>query len=143
MKKILAGCLILALSLTALAGCGGKETADTNTEAARNGGEKAPAVKVLEIDLTQEEYAFGIDKDQPELQESVNAFIKEIKENGTLDAICDKYFGDGEPTAVKSAKQDDSKDQLIVATNAAFEPFEYTAGQDYYGFDMEIAAPLA
>ena len=143
MKKILAGCLILALSLTALAGCGGKETADTNTEAARNGGEKAPAVKVLEIDLTQEEYAFGIDKDQPELQESVNAFIKEIKENGTLDAICDKYFGDGEPTAVKSAKQDDSKDQLIVATNAAFEPFEYTAGQDYYGIDMEIAALLA
>ena len=143
MKKIRAGCLILALSLTALAGCGGKETADTNTEAARNGGEKAPAVKVLEIDLTQEEYAFGIDKDQPELQESVNAFIKEIKENGTLDAICDKYFGDGEPTAVKSAKQDDSKDQLIVATNAAFEPFEYTAGQDYYGIDMEIAALLA
>ncbi|MBP1578437.1 MAG: transporter substrate-binding domain-containing protein, partial [Oscillospiraceae bacterium] len=27
--------------------------------------------------------------------------------------------------------------------NAAFEPFEYTVGEDYYGIDMEIAALLA
>ena len=28
--------------------------------------------------------------------------------------------------------------QLIVATNAAFEPFEYLVGENYYGIDMEI-----
>ena len=38
---------------------------------------------------------------------------------------------------------DTSKDQLIVATNAAFEPFEYTKGDSYLGIDMEIAAMLA
>lgn len=31
----------------------------------------------------------------------------------------------------------------MVATNAAFEPFEYTKGEDYYGIDMELAALLA
>ena len=31
----------------------------------------------------------------------------------------------------------------MVATNAAFEPFEYTKGENYYGIDMEIAALLA
>ena len=31
----------------------------------------------------------------------------------------------------------------MVATNAAFEPFEYTKGDQYYGIDMEIAALLA
>ena len=66
-----------------------------------------------------------------------------IKEDGTLDEIFDKYFGSGEPEAVKSAALDTSKDQLVVATNAAFEPFEYTQGEDYYGIDMEIAALLA
>jgi polar amino acid transport system substrate-binding protein len=28
--------------------------------------------------------------------------------------------------------------QLIVATNAAFAPFEYKEGENYYGIDMEI-----
>ena len=99
--------------------------------------------KVIDIDLTQEEYAFGVDKDQPELLEQVNTFIEKIKVNGTFDAICDKYFGDGTPEPVSSAKEDATKDQLVVATNAAFEPFEYTVGDKYAGIDMEIAGLLA
>ena len=100
-------------------------------------------VKVVEIELTQEEYAFGVDKTQPELLEKTNEFIAEIKANGTFDEICDRYFGDGTPVKVTSAALDDSKDQLVVATNAAFEPFEYTEGDSYLGIDMEIAALLA
>lgn len=133
MKKLVALMLVLtcAFSMTA---CGSKETTE----------EKTPVTaKVIDIELTQEEYAFGVDKDQPELLEKVNEFVKKIKEDGTLDAICDKYFGDGEPVAVVSAKRDDSKEQLVVATNAAFEPFEYTQGDSYYGIDMEIAKLLA
>ena len=130
--KIFAVVMIIALTATMLFGCGGNEDA-----------EKAAAVKVIDIELTQEEYAFGVDKTQPELLADVNAFIAEIKADGTFDEICNKYFGDGTPTAVKSAVLDESKDQLVVATNAAFEPFEYTMGEDYYGIDMEIAALLA
>ena len=47
------------------------------------------------------------------------------------------------PEGVTSAEVDPSKDQLIVATNAAFEPFEFTKGDKYYGIDMEIAKLLA
>ena len=64
-------------------------------------------------------------------------------EDGTFDEICNHYFGDGEPVMVKSAEYDESKDQLVVATNAGFEPFEYMKGEDYYGIDMEMAALLA
>ena len=112
-----------------LAGCGSKNETVT--------------AKVIDIDLTNEEYAFGVDKNQPELLEKTNEFIAKIKSDGTLDEICKKYFSDGEPEAVKSATLDTSKDQLVVATNAAFEPFEYTKGEDYYGIDMEIASLLA
>lgn len=129
MKKILAIGLAAIMAAATLAGCGG------------DGAKKT--AKVIEIELTNEEYAFGVDKNQPELLESVNAFIKEIKENGTFDTICNNYFGDGTPVAVTSAELDENKDQLVVATNAAFEPFEYTAGENYYGIDMEIAAKLA
>ena len=131
MKKLLVMVLTLVMALSCLTGCGEKKDATPVT------------AKVIEIDLTSEEYAFGVDKDQPELLEQANAFIAEIKSNGTFDDICNNYFGDGTPVAVKSAKYDESKDQLVVATNAAFEPFEYMQGEDYYGIDMEIAAKFA
>ena len=99
--------------------------------------------KVINIELTEEQYAFGVDKTQPELLEKVNAFIAEIKSNGKMDEIFNNYFGDGTPVAVTSAAEDSSKDQLLVATNAEFAPFEYTEGDQYLGIDMEIAKLLA
>lgn len=128
MKKLLALALTMVLAIGSFAGCGSSD---------------AITAKVIEIDLTSEEYAFGVDKTQPELLNSVNAFITEIQTNGTFDEICNNYFGDGTPNAVTSVAFDESKDQLVVATNAAFEPFEYMKGDSYYGIDMEIAAALA
>ena len=131
MKKFIAivMSLVLIASVAMLAGCGKKDD--------------VKAAKVIGIDLTNENYAFGVDKAQPELLEKTNAFIDKILSDGTFDEICSRYFGDGEPVLVKSAAKDSSKDQLVVATNAAFEPFEYTVGDSYAGIDMEIAKLLA
>lgn len=139
MKKLLSVLLVVALMLSMVA-CGGN--AD-NKDADKNADDAVVTAKVIDIELTQEEYAFGVDKTQPELLTQVNDFIKKIMEDGTFETICDKYFGDGEPTAVTSAEEDDSKDQLLVATNAEFAPFEYKEGDKYYGIDMEIADLLA
>ena len=125
--KVLALLLTLALVVGMFAACGAK----------------TPAVKVVNINLTDEEYAFGVDKDQPELLKQVNDFIAEIKTNGKLEEVFNNYFGDGTPKAIKSAALDESKDQLVVATNAEFPPFEYTEGDNFLGVDMEIAALLA
>ncbi|HHU07221.1 MAG TPA: transporter substrate-binding domain-containing protein [Clostridiaceae bacterium] len=136
MKKsktmILAVITILIMAL-GIAACGNSD--DKPSEEA--------GVKLIEISLTEEDYAFGVAKDQPELSKAVNEFISEIQGNGTLDEIFEKYFGGGTPVAVKSAELDPGKDQLVVATNASFEPFEYMLGEDYYGIDMEIAALMA
>lgn len=130
--KVLAMVMALVLMVSAFAACG------SDTDAA-----KTPAVKVININLTEEEYAFGVDKNQPELLEQVNAFIAEIKENGKMEEIFNKYFKEGTPTPVTSAALDETKDQLVVATNAEFPPFEYTEGDQYLGVDMEIAYLLA
>ena len=137
MKKLLAVCLTAALTVGMIAGCGSSDSGSGSD------GSSAKTAKVIDVDLTSEEYAFGVDQTQPELLEQVNAFIAKIQEDGTLEEIFDKYFGDGEPTPVESAALDESKDQLVVATNAAFEPFEYMEGDSYVGIDMEIAALLA
>lgn len=144
MKKFAALALAAVMTFSlAACGSGDGESSSNSASGSESGSQSAKGVKVIDVDLTQEEYAFGVDKNQPELLEQVNTFIAKIKEDGTLDEIFDKYFGSGEPEAVKSAALDTSKDQLVVATNAAFEPFEYTQGEDYYGIDMEIAALLA
>ena len=119
MKKLTSVLLVAACALSLVA-CGGSGDKKDSSK----GGSSSKTAKVIDIDLTNEEYAFGVDKTQPELLEKTNAFIEKIKGDGTLDKICDKYFGSGEPEAVESAKLDSSKDQLVVATNAAFEPFE-------------------
>lgn len=138
--KVLAMVMALVLMVSAFAACGSDTatTDESNTDAA-----KTPAVKVININLTEEEYAFGVDKNQPELLEQVNAFIAEIKENGKMEEIFNKYFKEGTPTPVTSAALDETKDQLVVATNAEFPPFEYTEGDQYLGVDMEIAYLLA
>lgn len=135
MKKIIAMTLIMLMVVAAFVGCGQK--------APGAAGVSNNAVKVIDIQLTEEEYAFGVDKNQPELLEEVNKFIAQIQSDGTFESILNNYFGDGTPEPVESAELDSSKDQLVVATNAGFEPFEYTMGDKYLGIDMEIAKLLA
>ncbi|MGM9609516.1 MAG: transporter substrate-binding domain-containing protein, partial [Eubacteriales bacterium] len=127
MKKVLSLVLSAALLIAgvfALASCGNKDSV---------------GVKVINIPLTNEEYAFAVQKGDTALLTQLNSFLAEIQANGKFTEIVNKYFGDGTPSPVTSAaemKTDGS--QLIVATNAAFEPFEYMVGSNYYGVDMEI-----
>lgn len=138
MKKIVKiTAIVLAFAMIACFAACGSKTDDSDSK------ETKELVKVVNIPLTDENYAFGVSKDDAKLQQQVNEFIKEVKEDGTLDKIVDKYFGEGEPTPVVSAKEDKSKDQLVVATNAAFAPFEYIEGDSYLGIDMELAKLLA
>ncbi len=114
-------------------------------------------IKMIDIALSTEEYAFGVDKAQPELLTAVNALIAEIKANGTLQALFDKYDaltydddgnvtgGDDAIVGITSATKDVSKadKQLVVSTNAAFAPYEYKKGDQFCGIDMEIAKMIA
>ncbi|MBO5649587.1 MAG: transporter substrate-binding domain-containing protein [Clostridia bacterium] len=132
MKKFLSIILAAAMLFTAAAlitSCG--NTSSDNT------------LKVIDIPLTNEEYAYGVAKGDAELLAEINSFLADIKANGKFDEIVNKYFGDGTPTGVTSAAEDSSKDQLVVATYAAFAPFEYKEGDTYYGVDMEIMALFA
>ena len=90
MKKVLSVILsaIMVLGVFALASCG--KTGSTEK------------VKVIDIALSEEEYAFGVNSSDSELLAKTNEYLAKIKADGTFDAICDKYFSDGTPTKVKS-----------------------------------------
>lgn len=56
-------------------------------------------VKVVDVKLTDEDYAFLIKKGNTKLQQKFNAFLKKIKDDGTYAAIEAKYYeGKGEKT---------------------------------------------
>ena len=134
MKKIIS--LVIALALMAC-------TAITFTSCVPTE-ESDPVVKVINIPLTVDEYAFAVPKGDTEMLTALNDFLAEIQNDGTFDEIINKYFGDGTPTPVTSAAQmNNDGSQLIVATNAAFAPFEYMEGENYYGVDLEIMALFA
>lgn len=137
MKKLLSillcGILVLC-SACAFTGC--VESDD--------GGSPASAIKVVEINLSDEDYAFAVNKGNAELLNSINTYLATAKENGEFEAIVDKYFGNGTPTGHRLGVYDDPESQLIVLTNTPFEPFEYVGNDGkYYGVDMEIAAAIA
>ena len=59
-------------------------------------------VKVIEVKLTEEQYAFAVAKTNTELLAEINAMLAEMKADGSFQAIIDKYFsGKGTPTGYK------------------------------------------
>ena len=124
---------------------GGNKYVIVDEQPAKQLEKKIAGVKVIDIPLTEEEYAFGVDKNQPELLASINTILAEMKQNGKLDAIVTAYATEVGINPVTSDKFDASKadSQLVVATNAEFAPFEYMDGDKYAGIDMEIAAYIA
>lgn len=130
MKSRIAAVGMVIMTAVMMAGC------DASSEG-------SSVVKTIDISLTDEMYAFGVDKNNDELLSQANDYIASVKEDGTLEEICEHYFGDGEPVGITSATEDSSKEQLVVATNAEFSPFEYKEGDTFYGIDMELAQGLA
>ncbi|NLW06660.1 MAG: amino acid ABC transporter substrate-binding protein, partial [Clostridia bacterium] len=91
MKKNIALLLIIAFLAFAIAACGSDSSSSSSTDGST--GEASELVKVIDIPLTQEEYAFGVDKNQPELLEEANKFIAQINSDGTFEQILNNYFG--------------------------------------------------
>ena len=142
MKKlltVLAAAVIGATSLVGLASCS-------------NNNQSSEKVKLISVDLTNEDYAFAMKGDNTTLQASFNEYLTEIKGNGKFDEILAKYFensgtkvgyayaGDG---SGDNATGSTGEGKFVVATNAPFSPFEYVENGKIYGVDMEIAAGYA
>ena len=127
MKKLLIALLTLVLCFTAF-GCNQKT--DDNKK-----------LKVINIELTAETYAFAIAKENTELKEKVNTWLNDIMENGHLEEVINSFFdGTTEFTYTNPASKEGC---LVVATNAYFPPFEYYEGNKLTGIDIQLAYELA
>ena len=102
-------------------------------------------IKIIDIALSSENYGIGIDPAQADLKTKIDGILAD--KAAEIDAIKEKYMNGDEANyvGVTSAAKDVSKadQQLVVATNAEFTPWEYKEGNQFYGIDMEIAQLIA
>lgn len=104
--------------------------------------EKNDDLMILDEEFAIEEYAICVSKDKADLTAAINGALSELKADGTLDSIIANYIGDetkGQSPYESPADVDRSKGTLVMATNAAFEPYEYYEGSKVIGIDVDMA----
>lgn len=116
---------------------------------------KDPVVKVLSVELTNEQYAIAVNKTNTTLLEEINSAMRQLKEDGTYDAIYAKYTAEdynakeGDYAMDVLTGEDISLQNLnpathfAIATSADFPPFENKLGSKFVGLDIEFANEIA
>lgn len=125
MKKLMTLILALAMVLS-LAACGGGKT----------------TLKILETEYAVEDYAICVAKENEELLGQLNEALAALKADGTAQKIVDKYIS-GVEHDLAFQQDAEGKEELIMATNANFPPYEYYENDQVVGIDAEMAAAIA
>lgn len=102
-------------------------------------------VKVIDVKLTDESYAYAVKEGNKELLDKVNEFMGKLKSSEgidgvTLDSIVEKEgnWKIGRIGSVQTVSKDRSK-ELVVSTMLELLPFEYMDGSKLAGYDMHVA----
>lgn len=126
MKKFLTLIMVAVLALS-FAACTGKD--DVN-------------LKILDTEYAVEDYAICVAKEDTELLEQINTALAELTADGTAQAIVDKYIS-GKDHSLVFQTDAEGKEEIHMATNAQFPPYEYYDGDKIVGIDAEMAAAIA
>ncbi len=79
----------------------------------------------------------------PDLENKVNAFLDEIKGNGTLDEIIDRWLVRRDEVMPEISVPESSDLHLVVGTTGVYEPYTYYVGMELSGYDIELAYRFA
>jgi polar amino acid transport system substrate-binding protein len=99
------------------------------------------SLSILKEEFVKEDYAFCVSKNNKELTKKVNKALKKLKANGTIDKINKNYIGKSNEigkTPYKKKNVAHKNGKLVVATNAAFPPYESYKNGKIVGIDMDI-----
>lgn len=102
-------------------------------------------LSILSEEFVIEDYAICIAKNNVGLLEDINRALAQLKADGTLESIINNYIGDdtGNSPYISPEGISRTNGTLRMATNAAFEPYEYIHEGEIVGIDVDMATAVA
>ncbi len=141
MKKLLA-LTVAVITAFSLVACGGNNAGNSAGNSAAGGSNGKVSLKILDTEYAVEDYAVCVAKENTALLESINKALEELTADGTAQAIVDKYISDKQHDLVFQADAE-GKEEIHMATNAQFPPYEFYDGEKIVGIDAEMASAIA
>ena len=101
-------------------------------------------IEVLEKPLVTAQMGFCFNKGQNvELREQFNAFLRQIKVNGTYDEIYERWIHNAHNAVMPDIELPLDGEPIRIATNSINPPLVFLQNNKLVGFDIEIATRFA
>lgn len=102
-------------------------------------------VRLLDENFYENIVAVGLSAKSgiPDLQAKINQFIKELKDDGTLDDMYERWVINGDYTMPDIPEAKDPGFTLKVGTTGTVMPYSYYVGTELSGYDIELAKRFA
>lgn len=96
-------------------------------------------LRILDEKLTEDSYAFAISPNKNNLKDEIDTVIRDMKENGILDTMEEKWFGDNEEAkTLEKYNYEQSKGTIKFATVSGSAPFAYVKNNKIVGYDIDV-----
>lgn len=103
-------------------------------------------VKLLDINVGGEtQIVAGISPQSqfPGIREKINAFLKTLREDGTMDEIYDRWIHNPDQPMPEIPVPENPDSKLVVGTTGLVVPYSFYRGTELTGMDLEIIYRLA
>jgi len=92
----------------------------------------------LDDSVTQNMFAVAFQLKNTGMRDKFNQFLKEIKEDGTYDAIYQRWIVNSETSLMPEIKNSGVKGTIHMGTTGESIPFSFVKDNNIVGFDIEI-----
>ena len=102
-------------------------------------------VRLLDEDYGKNTVAVGLSPKSsiPDIQKKINTFITEMKADGTLDDMYERWVVQADYTMPEIDMPEHPEYHLRVGTTGTVMPYSYFVGTELYGYDIELAYRFA
>lgn len=102
-----------------------------------------PNMVEIPSNFPTDHYGVAFNKENIELRDRFNQFLRRIKEDGTLKEIQDRWLLSGDTSTMPQMQNYTEGELLRVGTSAVQFPFTFIKNQEFMGIDIEIARRFA
>ena len=100
--------------------------------------QKRPELKILPVQINEEDYAFCFTLEHRELCDSLSEQIIALKEEGVIEELDAKWFSPDESQKVMTPVQEGLDKVMKCGISPGMEPFTYISNGEVKGYDVEL-----